>query len=1004
MKIFSANKGLRVLFYSLILASLPVSALARAHASPNGKEVFQQTISGVVADSSGPLPGVIISVKGTTRSVVTDQDGKYLIMASNDELLVFSFTGYKTVEVIIGAQSTVNILLQEDATQLEELEINAGYYSVKQKESTGSIARITAKDIETQPVTNVLATMQGRMAGVSITQDTGTPGGAFTIRIRGQNSLRQDANQPLYIIDGVPYASESIGSADTSVATQNAQSPLNSINPSDIESIEVLKDADATAIYGSRGANGVVLITTKRGFNTPAKFSFTASSGFGSLARKMDLMNTDQYLRMRRAAFANDGIAPYPDYAYDVNGTWDQYRNTDWQETLIGGTSEIHSYQGSVSGGSANTSYLLSGSFRQETTVLPGDFKYSKGAVHFNMAHRSDDNRFKIQFSANYIAQNNILPATDMTRLSRTLAPNAPALYNGDGSLNWAEGTWDNPLSELQQDYRSKTYDLIANSVISYELFNGLQAKISLGYTDLKNNEVRTVPSTLYNPAYGLGSESSSLNTNYTTRRSYIIEPQLNYNVIIGRHKLDVLIGSTLQNQKSERLQALGFGFSSNALIYDLSSASTKFITLSDEPQYKYLAYFSRVNYNYDGRYIINITGRRDGSSRFGTGNQFANFGAIGCAWIFSKEAVLDYNSILSFGKLRASYGITGSDQIGDYQYMDTYGSAANQYGGVIGLNPIRLYNPAFGWESNKKTEIALETGFLKDRLFLSAAWYSNRSSSQLVGMPMPGTTGFQSLTANLDAIVRNQGWEFTLHSENIALKNFNWSTDFNISLNRNKLLKYPNLESSPYANTYTIGQPLNIIKLYHYTGQDPDTGIYTFEDKDRDGQITATGDRITQADLNPRYFGGIQNHISYKQWTLDFLFQFVRQKSLKYLPAPGGTSVNQLSEVSNSSWQQAGDIASYQPYTTGVNSQAVTAYYNYAQSDGGVTDASYIRLKNISLSYDLPLTHKAMNCRLSLQGQNILTFTKFNGDPESRFANALPPLKFYTLGVQLNF
>ena len=289
-------------------------------------------IKGNVIDTSGSLPGVNVIIKGGEKGTLTDFNGQYQITARSTDTLVFSYMGYKTKEVPIANRAVINVALEEDTTQLKEIVLNAGYYSVKDKERTGSIARISAKDIETQPVPNVLATMQGRMAGVNIVQETGIAGGGFKINIRGVNSLREDANNPLYIIDGVPYSTEAISDPQTSTSTIGNGNPLASINPNDIESIEVLKDADATAIYGSRGANGVVLITTKKGKSGKTSFTVTTSSAVGSVSKMMDLMNTEQYLQMRKKAFANDGITNFPANTHDVNGNWDQNRYTDWQK------------------------------------------------------------------------------------------------------------------------------------------------------------------------------------------------------------------------------------------------------------------------------------------------------------------------------------------------------------------------------------------------------------------------------------------------------------------------------------------------------------------------------------------------------------------------------------------------------------------------------------------------------------------------------------------------
>ncbi|MGX7666074.1 SusC/RagA family TonB-linked outer membrane protein [Flavobacterium pedocola] len=1010
MKNFSFHKGWSRLWYSFILGMLFTCSSVRALAPLPNATIMQQThqVSGTITNTAGTLPGASVTIKGKTTGTMSDIDGKYQIAAAVSDTLVISFIGYKPLHVPVNGRSVINVQLQDnDATQLQEVVVNAGYYSVKEKERTGSIAKISSKDIEKQPVTNVLAAMQGRMAGVSVTQTTGVMGGGFDIQIRGINSLRANGNQPLYVIDGVPYSSDPIGTGITSPVLPTQPSPLNSINPDQIESIEILKDADATAIYGSRGANGVVLITTKKGKQGKTRFSANVSSGIGTVTKFVDLMNTEQYLQMRREAFVNDGISPYPFYAYDVNGTWDQTRYTDWQKELLGKNASFTSVQGSISGGNASTQFLVSANYNKQTTVFPGDFGYKKGNVHVNLSHESDNKRFKINFSAGYTAQNNNQPGTDPTLTALSLAPNAPALYDSEGNLNWENSTWNNPLADFKAVYTAKTYDLIANTLMSYKLTNNLEFKSSFGFTDLKNNDTNISPSTRYDPAYGLGSEYSTLFTSQATRKSWIIEPQLTWGKQFTSSKLDVLVGTTFQSQKGNQLVQLGIGFPSNSLIYNLASASTLYTIGSEETVYKYQAFFGRINYNWKDRYIVNITGRRDGSSRFGPGKQFANFGAIGGAWLFSEEGFLDGNSSLSFGKLRASYGITGNDQIGDYQYLDTYASTGAIYQGTIGLEPTRLFNPDFGWETNKKFEIALETGFLNDRIFLTTAWYNNSSSNQLVGIPLPGTTGFTSLQANLDATVQNRGLELSLRTVNFQNKNFGWTTNINFTKAGNKLLSFPDLENSTYRNQFVIGQPLNIQKVYHFTGVNPQTGLYEFEDVNGDGILSAQDDKQIIKDFNPDFFGGVQNQFRYKELQLDFLFQFVKQ--LNWSPVvntsvPGMLS-NQPAEVANH-WQSPSNTGTYQIYTDGSNGAAVDAFYRYIESDAAVVDASYIRLKNISLSWDVPgSVLKNVKCRIYIQGQNLLTFTPYKGaDPEFKSSGYLPPLKVWTTGMQFSF
>ncbi|UPQ78311.1 SusC/RagA family TonB-linked outer membrane protein [Flavobacterium azooxidireducens] len=997
MNKFSINQKTNPIKYLCILALTLCTLTTTAQT--------QQPITGTVSDAQGTLPGVTVLIKGKTTGTLTDENGYFSIAANPSDVLVFSYMGYKTQEITVGNQTALNIQLEEDTTQLKEVILNAGYYSVKDKERTGSIARITAKDIETQPVTNVLATMQGRMAGVNITQETGTPGGGFAIQIRGINSLRAEGNAPLYVIDGVPYSSDPIGFSQTSTLFPSVTNPLNNINPQAIENIEVLKDADATAIYGSRGANGVVLITTKKAKVGKTQFNFSASSGVGKATAFMQLMNTQQYLAMRIKAYENDGITNYPNNAFDVNGTWDQNRYTDWQKELLGGTAEISSFQGSVSGGSEKTQFLLGGNYFQQGTVYPGSFIYKKGGINVSMNHTSLNNKFRITFSANYNIQDNDQPANDLTTDARTLAPNAPALYDEDGNLNWENNTFVNPLRFLNAEHKARTDDLVANTVLTYQILPKLSAKTSIGYTTTKHLETRTTPSTIFNPSLGITSESSSLFVTNTQRKSWIVEPQLNYVAQFAKSQIDILAGATFQSQNTSTLSQMGSGFTSNGLIYDLASASINDIFVNNELIYNYQAFFGRINYKWNDKYILNLTGRRDGSSRFGPGNQFANFGAIGGAWIVSNESFLKNSKIISFGKLRASYGTTGSDQIGDYQFLNTYSSAGTQYQNVVGLQPTRLYNPQFGWETNKKLEASIEIGFLNDRIMLSAAIFKNRSSNQLVGIPIPATTGFTSMQANLNATVENRGYEFTLNTVNISNQNFKWSTDINLSILQNELIEFPNLEASVYSQKYRVGHSLNSVLVYNNTGVNPTTGLYEFEDVNGDGQITFPDDKQKVVSLNPDFFGGINNHIKYKNWSLDFLFQFIKQNNTNIsLGAPGRRNFNQPVRFNNS-WQQQGDQSAYQMYTSGTNSSVMSAQSLYENSDSMITDASFIRLKNIALSYSIPLNKINTQCKLVVEAQNLLTFTKYkDGDPEFTSAGFLPPLRIINAGVQFQF
>ncbi|WP_177765135.1 SusC/RagA family TonB-linked outer membrane protein [Flavobacterium sp. I3-2] len=963
------------------------------------------TLSGVVKDVNGPLAGVLVWQTDTENGTQTNELGFYTIQIPMNTQVTFDYLGYKPQTFTVKT-STLNVTMVADENMLDEMVINAGYYTVKDKERTGSISKITAKEIGQQPVANPLAAMQGRMAGVNITQNSGVPGGGFDIQIRGRNSLRTEGNAPLYIVDGVPFASQSASDQTLSgqIFSKGNVSPLNSINPNDIESIEVLKDADATAIYGSRGSNGVVLITTKKGSSDRTTFSFQSTTSVSTVAKYMDLMNTDQYLQMRRDAFANAGITDYPANAYDVNGIWDENKYTNWQKEFLGGRAVSQNTQFSVSGGSGKTNYLFSAGHRKDETVFPGDFGYKRTNFLLNVNHQSKDDRFYFQSTVLKSNQKNNLMVTDLTS-QIFLAPNAPDLYDAEGNLNWENNTFENPLAKLNATYESQSNDFSANVVLGYALIKNLNVSLNAGLQTTNNVEFKKVPTTTMNPALGFTSKDSSVSRTLFSRDGWIMEPKLNYSLVTNTGVWNFLLGTTFEERKQDILGLRGNGFLSNDMLDNLQSATSQLILKDADLMYRYQAFYARVNYIHQQKYIVNLTGRRDGSSRFGPGKQWGNFGAVGTAWLFSRENVFDKSSWLSFGKLRASYGIAGNDLIGDYQYLNTFRLNYLKYDEQIALEPTRLFNPDFSWETNKKVEVALELELFKSRIAPSIVYYSNRSSNQLVGIPLPGTTGFASVQANLNATVENSGWEFTLRSINMSKNQFFWSTNINISLPKNKLIAFPNLEESTYANTYEIGKPTSIRKVYTYTGIDPVTGLFTFEDLNGDGKIDVN-DRKKAMNVNTMMFAGIQNSINYKNWSLDFTIQFVKQNALSPLSnvSPLGYNVNNLSMTSDYVSNENPN-GSYQIPILQTNSLGTQAYENYKNSDQMIIDGSYIRLKSLQLQYSWQLNNKS-NSRIAtyVQGQNLFTITNYPGsDPETAIGY-LPALRTIALGFNFNF
>lgn len=960
----------------------------------------------VLTENGEALAGATVAIKGSVRSVKTNEKGDFYLqnVAEKDKLLI-SYIGYETLELNVKADMG-SLTMKIADSKLDEITVNAGYYTVKDKERTGSISKITSKEIGQQPVANPLAAMQGRMAGVHITQNSGTPGGGFDIQIRGRNSLRTEGNAPLFIVDGVPYPSQSVSDQSLSglLFTMGNVSPLNSLNPNDIESIEVLKDADATAIYGSRGSNGVVLITTKIGSGNRTSFSIQSTTSISPVAKSIDLLNTEEYLKMRRDAFANDGITQYPANAYDLNGNWDGNRYTNWQKEFIGKNAVSQNYQLSVSGGSGQTNYLFSAGQRKDETPFYGDFGYNRTNFSLSTNHTSKNSRFSWQSNILKNSQKNELMATDFYG-KIFLAPNAPSLFGADGELNWENNTFDNPLAALESQYFSAVDNFSAHVSLSYKVRNNVTLSLRSGLTKLENEEFKTIPNTIMNPSYGYTSAVSSNTISSLNRSGWIVEPKINWSHKTENGKWDALIGVTFEENKQERFSLRASNFLSNEFIFNLANAKTQQIIHDTEGQYRYIAAYGRLNYTYLDKYILNLTGRRDGSSRFGSNNRFANFGAVGAAWLFNKENIFENITWLTSGKLRASYGVAGSDLIGDYQYLNTYAVTSQKYDNAIALYPIKLFNPDFSWENTKKAEIAMELELFNGRIATSIAYYHNQSSNQLVGIPLPGTTGFNSVQANLKATVQNTAWELTFRTQNIKKKLFRWSTDFNMSIPKNKLVEFPNLEESTYANQYVIGKPITIKKVFNYLGVDRETGIYQFENVNNDGLINAD-DRTTVVNIGVVYFGGINNHFSLNKWSIDFLCQFVKQDNYNsdyHFNTIGGMA-NREKRVLNY-YSESNKNAKYQKPTTGANTQAVQAATNFRNSNGVISDASFIRLKTFQLQYVLS-NKRLKNSSLSIftQGNNLLTITDFLGhDPETSGA-LLPATKTFALGFNFKF
>jgi TonB-linked SusC/RagA family outer membrane protein len=962
-------------------------------------------VRGRVLDSLGvALQGATVSVRGSSKAVYTNANGEfYLPGLKGDETLEIRYTGYVTKVVPVNSDLR-GIRLRPSNSKLDEVLV-IGYGTTTKRLSTGSTSLVKGSELNQQPISNPILGLQGRVTGAFITQTAGYAGATMKVIIRGQNSLQAQTNNitdPLYIIDGIPFGSTPVEQSIGGFGVTFAFSPLNTIDPTQIESITVLKDADATAIYGSRGANGVVLITTKKGKAGSTKIDFDISSGIGKVSNKIKMLNTDQYLSMRREAFANDNITPNATNAPDLT-LWSPGAYTNFPDLLMDHTQHQTKATFSVSGGDQYTQFLFGGNYRHESTVLKSNTADNAVQFHTSAQHSSRDNQFGISTSVSYNVDNNTVPNYTLNTTNYGLPPNYP-LYNSDGSLYFGPG-YTNPLAAFNSNYNVKSNNLVANVNLHYMVLPGLDFRVNAGYNYINTFASTVQPPSSLNPANNFA-PTTTMSNNFI--KTYIAEPQVNYTHTWGKGKLTALLGGTWQETRLTQPYFILGNFTNIQLATSLT-ALTILAKSSNSSDYKYDSGFARVEYEWDGKYLVSGNFRRDGSSRFGANNPYGTFGSGAVAWIFSKENFIA-NSMpwLSFGKLKASYGVVGNDKtLADYAYLSTY-NAGTGYGPYSSLAPARIQNPYLQWEVNKKFDAAAELGFLHDRIFLSAGVYRNRANHLLANIAIPSQAGFNSYSGNLPngAVVQNQGFEFELSTVNFKNKAFSWNSSFNFTASRNKLLSFPNIGSSNYASTLVVGQSLNLRAVYHSTGIV--NGIPTAQDVNRDGNVTSglyanngAGDRIVSGHNDPEYYGGLSNTFSYKGFQLDFLFQFVKRTATRgdqnFVSYPGLNANLPESYL---------DVPL--KYSATFGTAALNAFQFYQGSDAAVEDASYIRLKNVSLAYKVPTAWakklKMSGLQFYVQGQNLLTITDYKGlDPET-LTNQVPPLRMIVAGIKTTF
>lgn len=975
----------------------------------------QQTITGTILNNTGaPVVNAGVTARHSQTNAVTNANGVFsIIIKTFPDTLLIAHVSYGVAQYAINNKPTggIVITLNEATNQLDETVVIA-YGKTTRRLNTGNVSKLDAKAIGTQPVNDPLLAVSGRIAGVTITQGSGNTGATTQVQIRGRSSIAQGST-PLFIIDGVPFApgNENVNQVTSMLNGGNSEglSAFFNINPGDIESIEVLKDADATAIYGSRGANGVILITTKKGKTGATIISANISRQWSYVPGKVAMLQTQPYMALRREAFANDGVTPTLINAPDLL-LFDSTRYTDYGQYFFGGTAAITDVQLAASGGSGNTNFRVSGHYRNEGTVYPGSMRNQRMGADAVVEHRNASNRFGINAGVSYSYTHNDITGGSPGNFLK-LAPHFPAFFDSVGSLNWQyKGySFTNPMAYTLTKYSARNHNLNGRAMMRWRPVTALQLSLSAGYNHFSTGENSIIPIAAQNPA------NSAMGTLQLAQGSYsgwIAEPQAEYSKRVGGGRFTLLVGAPLQRNTNEGMHIQGTSYASDDLLKSIAAAPTISFRRNTLTEYRYQAVFARVNYNYRDRYIVNASGRRDGSSRFGPGYRFSNFGAVGAAWIFSSEGFVKRAlPMLSYGKLRGSYGTTGNDQIGDYNYLDNWNSS-NPYNGSAALYPTNLYNPAYRWELNKKLEAALELGFMQDRLLLSVAWYRNRSGNQLVAYRLPVQAGFGSILRNLPAVVENTGTEVELTTRNIQRRYWHWTTSLNITFPQNRLLSFPGLATSSYANSYVEGQPLNVIYRLQSLGVDPATGVFMFEDVNKNGAIALGSDYVVAGHTDPVWFGGLQNDVRYRNFSLSVFFDFRKQTGRNAYASmyqsnglPG--SMNNMPVMIEDRWRKPGDITTLQKVSAVTTSAASRAAANFLMSDGIYSDASYLRLKNIGLSYRLPpkLTGKAgiETASIYLNCQNLFTITNYLGlHPETQELYELPPMRTVAFGISL--
>lgn len=969
----------------------------------------QRTISGVVTDQDGvTLPGVNILVKGTVRGTQTDFDGNYAIQATSGETLVFSYTGQRPEERTIGVSDVIDVQMAENTEILDEVVVIA-YGQQSRKKLVQSVATIDNENIRDIPAVSPQELLQGQASGVQVVNSSGILGAAPVIKIRGVASITS-GGRPLIVVDGVPLNDANL----TSGQGGQALNPLADINPNDIESFSVLKDAAATAVYGSRGANGVVLITTKSGGkNQETRVTVNVSTSRSEATDFFDMMNADQFRQFRiDAGAAQPGADPQTSF--------------DWPSNVVR-TGISQDVDVSISGGGEKTAFFVGGTYSdQEGFIIGNDLKRASGRI--NLSHEAND-WLRLGFNVGVTQNLNDRVGSE----NSTFAPTTSSLlqtpwveaYDADGNYR-NTGFIANVIAIEDLDINnSNTLRTIGNAFAEIDL-----SKIVNGFSFRSDFGIDRIVLEEFQRSFEINSPGGSGSDYYAQQNKYVFTNTLNFNKTFGGvHDLTAVAGMSYEQTDVRDITVSGTGFLSDDQI-NVTSASTPGTTANTATGSRLEGIFGRFNYMFDNKYILEGSLRRDGSSRFGANNRYGTFWSVGGAWILTQEEFMSSADWLSSFKLRANYGTSGNDRIGDFASLENFqGGTISNYNGAAGLRQLSAANPNLKWERSQSYDIGFEASLLNSRLTLGVDYYNKTTTDLILNVPIPQTNG--GLNSIIDNVgeMENRGFDVDITSINVRSQNFSWTTSLNLGFNTNEVISLPGANVDDQGRRFVAGSTsqraiegfsVNSFYLIRYSGVNPETGNAEWLDIDgRPTTTPGTGDRVIVGDASPDVIGGFRNTFVLGAFDLNLFFNFsvgndLFISGLRFTDNPNGTFNKRTALLDV--WRNPGDNA----YLPAFDSPTFSTFAQ--RSTAQIRDGSYARLKNITLGYNLPAS--ALNgigflrgLRIYVTGHNLLTIkgSDLEGiDPEvtDNIANGIQGETFFTppqsktilFGARVNF